>query len=431
MRVLVLGGYGLIGSEVLRRLRSEGLDVIGFGRSAAKGKRLIPDIAWVGADLATLTHAENWRPFLTGADAVVNASGALQDGAKDKLSASQDAAIRALIQACDRSGVRRFVQVSAPGAEPEAVTAFMRTKARADAALRASGLNWTILKPGLVLSPYAYGGTALLRMLSAFPLVQPIILPEARLQTVAAVDVADAVVLALRTDDLLRREIDLVEREPHTLAETIAAVRAWLGFAPARLTLILPRIVGALVARCADLAGWLGWRSPLRTTALSVLANNVLGDADQGEQALGRPLKTLQGSLAAMSATMQERTFARAQLVYPLLILAFAGFWLVSGALALAQADAAAALLVGTPLAASAKTLVIGGALLDIAIGVGVCIRATTRLAAWAAIAASVAYLALGTWLAPHIWSDPLGPFVKIIPVLALALAVAALAEER
>ena len=75
--------------------------------------------------------------------------------------------------------------------------------------------------------------------------------------------------------------------------------------------------------------------------------------------------------------------------------------------------------------------LVIGGAALDISIGVGVLVRATLRPAAFAAIATSLLYLALGTLAAPDLWTDPLGPLVKIVPGMALALAVAALAEER
>jgi uncharacterized protein YbjT (DUF2867 family) len=431
MRVLVLGGYGLIGSEVMRRLRADGVAVIGFGRSVAKGARLAPDMEWRGANLATLCSAADWAPFLDGVEAVVNASGALQDGAMDKLAASQDEAIRALIAACAQRGVRRFVQISAPGAEANAKTAFMRTKARADQALRESGLVWTILKPGLVISAYAYGGTALMRMLAAFPLVQPLVLAQVRIQTVAAGDVADAVALALSTDRLSRQDIDLVEREQHTLGELIAALRGWLGFAPAYAAIEAPRFAGALIARCADLAGWLGWRSPLRTTALAVLADNVLGDPDASERALGRRLKSLRESLHALPSSLQERTFARAQLAFPLLVSVLAAFWIASGAIALAHAEAAAAALRGTPLAAQAEPLVVTGALLDLAIGIGLCVRASARMAAWAAFCVSLGYLILGGLVAPQLWADPLGPFVKFVPEMALALAVAALAEER
>lgn len=431
MRVLVLGAYGLIGSEVVRHLRDSDVEAVGFGRSTAKGRRLFPEIEWRTGDLRRLTAAKDWTPLLDGVEGVVNASGALQDGARDDLALSQDRAIRACIEACAKSSVAKFIQISAPGAVADATTAFMRTKANADAALRASGLNWTILKPGLVISAYAYGGTALIRMLTAFPFVQPLMSSQARIQTVAARDVADAVALALATDSMTRLDIDLVERQSHTLAEVVAAFRAWLGFAPARMTLEAPTSVGGLVGRCADVAGWLGWRSPLRTTALTVLANNVLGDAEQSARALGRSPKSLEESLRALPSTAQERVFARAQLLFPVLLLVLAVFWIASGAIALAQVGTAIAVLRKTALVGNGQTLVIGGALLDMAIGVGLCVRVTMRAAALGAVWLSTVYLAVGSVVTPELWVDPLGPFIKVIPGMALALIVMALAEER
>jgi hypothetical protein len=118
-------------------------------------------------------------------------------------------------------------------------------------------------------------------------------------------------------------------------------------------------------------------------------------------------------------------------LAFPVLVVALGSFWIASGAVALAHVDAASLVLSGGPLARDAETLVVGGAALDIAIGVGVFVRATIRLAAFAAIATSLLYLALATLATPHLWADPLGPLLKIIPGAALALAVAALAEER
>jgi uncharacterized protein YbjT (DUF2867 family) len=431
MRVLVLGAYGLIGAEVVRRLLADGVNVVGFGRSIAKGRRFFPEIDWRAGDLRTLTTVDDWAPLLGSIDAVVNASGALQDGAKDTLALSQDKSICSCIEVCARTGIKKFVQISAPGAVADATTEFMRTKANADAALRASGLNWTILKPGLVISAYAYGGTALIRMLAAFPWVQPLMSARARLQTVAAGDVAEAVALALTTERMARLDVDLVEGQSHTLGEIVAAFRAWLGFSPAYAVLETPRLVGAFVARCADLAAWLGWRSPLRTTALSVLAGNVLGDAAAGERALGRPLKSLGESLRALPSTAQERVFARAQLVFPALLMVLSGFWIASGVIALLHGDAAASVLRGTPLANDAEAFVMSGALLDIAIGVGLCVRATVRMAALAAVMLSAIYLAIGSVVTPELWADPLGPFVKVIPGIALALVVLALAEER
>lgn len=430
MRVLVLGGYGLIGLEIVRALGRAGHEVIGFGRSEATGRRLAPDVAWRTGDLRRLTRAEDWAGRLAGIDAVVNAAGALQDGPRDDLKAVHDTAIRALVTACERQGVTRFVQVSAPGAVAEARTAFLATKAAGDAAVRASALTWTVLKPGLVIAAGAYGGTTLLRMLAAFPVVQPIVLAEARVQTVAGSDVAEAVRAVLASEVPARRDYELVEDKVHSLGDVVAAVRRWTGRAPAK-QIALPRWLGFAMARGADVAGWFGWRSPLRTTALKSLADGVTADAGPWRAAGGFPLKSLEQTLRALPATAQERTFGRAQLVFPVLVLTLAGFWLASGLIGLWQREAAESVLAGRTGQPMAQALVGAGIVADLLVGVGLLFRNWVRRAAWAAILVSLGYLAAGTMVTPELWADPLGPFVKVFPAMALALAVAALVEER
>ena len=152
MHVLVLGAYGLIGLEAARGLIRAGHQVTGLARSSAKGKAVLPDVRWIEADLEELSRAEDWRPHLNGIDAVVNAAGALQSGLRDNVKRIQQDAMCALFEACAEAGANRFVQISAVGVAAEADTECMRTKAVAHDALRASGLNWVILKPGLVIA---------------------------------------------------------------------------------------------------------------------------------------------------------------------------------------------------------------------------------------------------------------------------------------
>jgi uncharacterized protein YbjT (DUF2867 family) len=161
--ILILGGYGLIGREITAACLAAGHKVTGAGRSPETGRRLIPDADWIGIDLNEATLAAHWQPHLQGIDIVINASGALQSGGRDDLAKIQRDAIRALTIACEKAGIKTFVQISAPGATPDAATEFMATKGAADETLRASSLDWVILKPGLVIAPTAYGGTSLLR----------------------------------------------------------------------------------------------------------------------------------------------------------------------------------------------------------------------------------------------------------------------------
>ncbi len=430
MKILILGGYGLIGREITRMLLEEGFAVAGIRRPGRRAA-MVASVEWVEADLRTMTAAPAWAPLLAGVDAVINASGALQTGGRDHVAAVQRAATRALEDACEELCLPTVVPISAPGAEPDAAHEFLSTKGAADEALRRSALNWVILKPGLVISATAYGGTSLLRMLAAFPLIQPIVLAEALVQSVGAGDVARAALRALKEPALWRREFDLVEPEARTLAETVLAFRNWLGFSPPLRLVAFPAWFGLAVARLADLAGALGWRSPLRSTALKVLADNVTGDPEPWRRATGETLESLPEVLAALPSTLQERLFARARLLFPLLAVAFSLFWIASGLIGLFGRDAAAALISG-PLGETAATVfVVAGSALDMAIGVGLLFRRSFRPACLAAAALSAGYLIAGTFVTPALWADPLGPFVKVIPVIMLALVLAALAEER
>ena len=430
MKVLVLGGYGFIGADVIRACASAGFECVGLGRSVATGRRLLPGVDWIGADMARLVDAEEWRTLLHGVDAVVNAAGALQDGARDHLETIHHRAIVALVAAAEKAGVKRFIQISAPGADAGASTAFMRTKAMGDAAVRASSLDWVVFKPGLVIGRGAYGGTALLRMLAGSPMMTPLVHASARVQTVALDDVAAAVVMALKGEVPVRCDYDLAEEEPHTLREIVRSLRAQIGFAPARIEPDLPAWVAAPVSALADAAGWFGWRSPLRSTAMKVMGENVIADPAPWRAATGRALKSLDQTLAGLPGSAQERLFARAQLALPLMLVALAGFWIASGAIGLARINEAAALLpdIGRR---TAERMVVAGGLVDIAIGVGLLLRPTSRAAAALSVVIAAVYLVMGGILAPHLWADPLGPYVKIIPAMTLGLALAIMLEER
>jgi len=74
---------------------------------------------------------------------------------------------------------------------------------------------------------------------------------------------------------------------------------------------------------------------------------------------------------------------------------------------------------------------VIAGALADIAIGVGIAFRRTARGALIAAIALSVLYMIAGTFVLPALWLDPVGPMLKIWPIIALSLVALAIVEDR
>ena len=433
MRILVLGGYGLIGSHVVSHLIDEGHEVVALGRNVVEAARRMPQARWIAADISKLTTGTAWTCVLADAcaEVIVNCAGALQDGSLDDVARVQSAAMRALYAAAPAVGVTRFVQISATRADPQAETVFMRSKGEADAALQASELDWVILRPGLVIAPQAYGGTALLRALAAFPLVQPLAYASSPVQTVAVIDVARAVAAAVSGEVASRQVYDLVEDHPHSLGDVVRQMRSWLGLAAAPVLHVPGSIVHA-VARVADGLGWLGWRSPLRTTAITELAAGIAGDPGPWRSQTGRSLSPLETTLQRLPSTVQERWFARAYLLKPLAIAVLSAFWIVTGAVALVETEAAASVLTSRGVDVGlAKSFVLTGAAVDLVLGLALLWRTATVRAAIAMIAVTIGYLAAGSLLAPDLWADPLGPFVKALPAIMLALAVLATVEDR
>jgi hypothetical protein len=181
-----------------------------------------------------------------------------------------------------------------------------------------------------------------------------------------------------------------------------------------------------------DLAGFLGWRSPVRSTARLEIARGVVGDPSQWTRLTGIAPRRLADALAARPASVQERWFARLYLLKPLVFAVLALFWIGTGLISLGPGwNVAVSLMAEAGAAGFARIALIAGALADILIGVGIAFRRTARAALCAALLLSFGYVVVGTVTVPRLWADPLGPMLKILPVLALSLVALAILEER
>jgi hypothetical protein len=162
------------------------------------------------------------------------------------------------------------------------------------------------------------------------------------------------------------------------------------------------------------------------------VAAGVVGDPSTWRSIAGAPLPPLETTLASMPTTVQERWFACLWLLKPVVFACLSLFWLLSGAIGLARIGAAAEVLTARGIGEGlARTVVVAGAVTDIAVGAAVLLRALTRPALLVMAAVAAFYLAAATLLAPDLWLDPLGPLVKVIPGFCLVLTALAILDER
>lgn len=425
LTVVVTGAGGFIGSAVAADLEATGHTVVCVVRRSASTRARPARVL----DFASATDAD-FDALLLGADAVINCVGLLQDGPADDVAAAHATGADRLFAACERRGVRRVVHFSAVGVDRAQVSSFSGSKHEGDRRLMARDLDWVILRPSVVLGRGAVGASALVRGLAALPVV-PVMPAEAPLQVVRLEDVVATVRAMVRPEAPARLSLELVGPERLTFADLVATYRTWLGWGPARAVAV-PAWLAAGLYRLGDLVGLLGWRPVLRSNAGREIARGAIGDGRAWSEATGLQPRSLAAALASDPATVQDRWHAALYLLRPLILGVLAAFWIATGIVSLTNGYANGVdLMRRTPAASLAGPSVVAGALADLLIGLAILWRPTARLGLLAAIAMSLGYAVLGTILAPWLWNDPLGPLMKIWPIIALHLVALAVLGGR
>ena len=211
--IVIAGGHGQIALRLAALLSARGDHVCGLIRNPDHEG----DVRATGARpiVADMEALDDLADLVEGVNAVVFAAGAGPgSGAERKRTVDLGAAVK-LLDGARRTGVRRYLMISAMGAaDPatgsEAMRPYLEAKARADAALAASDLEWTIVRPGgLTNEP----GTGRVEVAPAL----------GRRGTVTRDDVAAVLVGCLDEPRTVRATFDLLQGET-PIAQALAAL---------------------------------------------------------------------------------------------------------------------------------------------------------------------------------------------------------------
>jgi uncharacterized protein YbjT (DUF2867 family) len=221
-RILVVGGSGFVGRHIVARLVADGARVVvpTRRRDNARHLFLLPTVEVVEADIAEPGVLER---LAQGAAAIVNLVGILNEGGGATFARAHVEVTRRCIDAARAAGVRRFVQMSALNADTAGPSAYQRSKGEAEAAVVASGLDWTIFQPSVIFGREDSFLNLFARLMRFVP-VMALAGANVRFQPVYVGDVAECCARAIDLDAAIGRRFPLCGPTVYTLRELVRYV---------------------------------------------------------------------------------------------------------------------------------------------------------------------------------------------------------------
>jgi UDP-glucose 4-epimerase len=259
--VLVSGSTGFIGRHLVPTLARR------FAvRAAARDRSLarVPAAAEISI-VPDLAGPVDWRPLLSGAGAVVHLAGIahagpqIPDAAYDQVNAVATANLAA---AARQARVQRLVYISSIRAQSGPVAehiltetdearptdAYGRSKLAAEAAIAASGVPYTILRPVLVYGAGVKGNLARLLRIAASPIPLPFGAFDNRRSLLGVENLADAIHFVLATPSTEGQTYIVADPQPIMFRNIVAALRRGFGRRPGMYT--VPKGALGLALRC-------------------------------------------------------------------------------------------------------------------------------------------------------------------------------------
>ena len=273
--ITIFGGTGFIGRHVVRRLAARDVRIRVVSRNwRVHGRVLQPmgDVGQIVGGPVDLSSEPAIAQLLAGSDAVINLIGILYETKRRTFTEVQGELPGRIARAAVAAGITRMVQVSAIGADPDSRSAYARSKAQGEQAVRAALPTATILRPSIVVGPedgFFNRFAAMARLLPALPLIGG---GRTRFQPVWVGDVADAIVAALEREDARGETFELGGPKVYSFAELMRYMLTVVG--RRRLLVPLSFELATLQARVLELLP----EPPLTRDQVELLkTDNVVG----------------------------------------------------------------------------------------------------------------------------------------------------------
>jgi len=287
--VTVFGGSGFVGSQIVRQLAKRGHRVrVAVRRPGhAYRLRLLGDVGQIEIVQANIRDDESVARALHGAEATVLSVGVLWQHGRQTFEAIQAEGAERVAKAAAVAGIVRFVHVSAIGADAASPSAYARTKAAGEAAVRQALPEAVIVRPSVVFGPEDDFFNRFAAMAARGPVLPLIGGGKTRLQPVFVADVAAAVAAALEDPAAAGLTFELGGPAVYSFEDLMKLVLQVTGRKRALVT--VPAGLANVLGRVGDAIASLGLVAPPITSDQVKLleTDNVTSSGARGLAELG------------------------------------------------------------------------------------------------------------------------------------------------
>ena len=228
-RIFVTGGTGFVGHAVVRALLNQGFLVRCLVRPGSEAElRGFESIDRVPGDL---TKPDGLAQTAEGCAALIHLVGIIREHPSRGVTFDRihRQGTENALRIAREADIPRYVHMSALGTRADARSAYHRTKWRAEEAVRASGLQWTIFRPSIIFGPGDHFISVLASMVRRLPAVPVLGDGRYRLQPIPVEQVADGFARALRTPGSIGQAYEVGGPEPHRFVDILDQIGRVVG----------------------------------------------------------------------------------------------------------------------------------------------------------------------------------------------------------
>jgi NADH dehydrogenase len=247
MKVFLTGATGFVGKHMLERLLAEGHALRALVRDPKNASALArPNVELVAGDVAEGTGLD---PGMQGCDAVIHLVGIIVEKGKNTFENVHHVGTRNVVEAAKRTGIKRFVQMSAVGVRADGVAAYQTTKWKGEEEVRRSGIPFCILRPSLIFGQGDGFVTQMMETMRSAPLFRPV--PgngKPKFRPISIDDVTACFVRALTAEAATNQTVELGGADELTLNEVLAEIARCAGVRKPAVHIPLPLMFAGAAA---------------------------------------------------------------------------------------------------------------------------------------------------------------------------------------